>query len=192
MIEEVYKTDNIALINKNINQFYKDGIPKDLDPNGNELTTFYPIVWIDAYLDKEDGYNNTEIKVLLNLNLDSIKVQKIEYSNNTHNRYEQWLNRFDMYNYEIDYITYSNHKKIIYDKNLKKYQIIFIGSDLKNAIFTAQKIEKKVNIVKKWIHKYITIHKLAIRNKKNMLYQYKCLPIYVANEIQNLYDENNW
>lgn len=192
MIEEVYKSDNIALINKNINQFYKDGIPKDLDPNGNELTTIYPIVWIDAYLDKEDGYNNTEIKVLLNLNLDSIKVQKIEYSNNTYDRYEQWLNRFDIYNYEIDYITYSNHKKIIYDKNLKKYQIIFIGSDLKNAIFTAQQIERKVNIVKKWIHKYITIYKLAIRNKKNMLYQYKCLPIYVANEIQNLYDENNW
>ena len=77
-------------------------------------------------------------------------------------------------------------------QNLKKYQIIFIGSDLKNAIFTAQQIERKVNIVKKWIHKYITIYKLAIRNKKNMLYQYKCLPIYVANEIQNLYDENNW
>ncbi len=192
MTQELYKNNKLGLINKNINNFYKIKLPSDLDHNGSKLINgYYPNIWIDAYLDNDDDYYNSDFKIIINLN-NNIKIKKINYLNNTFDRYEQWLNRFNMYNYEIDYINYSNNKHIVYNKELQQYYIIFTCFNLKQSIYTAIKLKNKINVLKKWIYKYITIYKMSIRNKNNMLYQFKCLPICVENEIQNMYENNLW
>lgn len=192
MTQELYKNNKLGLINKNINNFYKSRLPSDLDYNGYKLTTeYYPDVWIDAYLDYDENYNNSHFKVIINLN-NNIKISRINYFNNIFDRYEQWLNRFNMYNFDIDYINHNNNKNFIYKKDLQQYYIIFTCFNLKQSIYTAHKMKKIINVLKKWIYKYITIYKMSIRNKNNMLYQFKCLPICVENEIQNMYENNLW
>ena len=194
---ELHKEKKLGLINKNINKFLKSKIPKDLDHNGSELTEdFYPNVWIDAYIDRDDNRHfnrtfNTSYKVIININKNNIR-EKIAYLDDSFDRYEQWLNRFDMYDFYVDYINYSNNINFIYNKDSKKYYIVFTCVSLINSIYIANKIEKRINILKKWIYKYVTIYKLSVRHKKNMLYQFKCLPMCVANEIQNMYDNNLW
>lgn len=197
-IRYFYKINKLGDIHKNINDFYKSNMHNDLDINGKKLSnTIYPNLWIDAYLDREDGYYNTQISIIFELR-EKTKIYNLNYSKYTYceDWYNEWLNRFNLYNEnDIDYynININYSKKIIFrdskDLNKKEYFIIFNfkGCNLKEIIHLSHKLNHKINIIKKWIY-YIMIKK----RKEKLLYQFKCLPIYIKNEIETLYEKNNW
>jgi len=197
-IKYFYNINKLGEIHKNINDFYKSNMHNDLDIYGKKLSTeYYPQIWIDAYLDREDGYYNTQIATIFELR-QKTKFQKLNYYKNTYceDWFNEWENRFNFYKENnIDYYNINTryYKKIIFrdtiDLNKKEYFIIynFKGCNLKEIIYVSNIINQKINIIKKWIN-YIIVKK----RKEKLLYQFKCLPIYIKNEIENLYETNNW
>lgn len=173
----------LGLIKKNINNFKKMCKPQELDIDGNPLDKeFYPNLWIDSYIEKDDRYYNVEINLILELRPKN-KIKKL-YNNNDYNL---WVNRYEFYNYDYNYNldTFEWIPNIIFKNN--EYFIIFKYSNLQSAIYNANILNKKLNLLKKWLYDII-----IKRRKSKLLYQFKCLPIYVSNEIQNMYDNDEW
>lgn len=194
-IKYFYKINKLGKIIKNIDNFYHSNQHNDLDIDGTRLNEFYPNLWIDAYLDREDGYYNNKFAVIFELR-EKTKIKKITYKYGyCSDWYQQWISRFNLYDEnDIDYEDiYSEYfKKIIFrnnSNNKNEYFIVFNykGLGLKSVIRFAHKVNNKINIIKRWIN-YIIVK----RRKEKLLYQFKCLPIYIKNEIEDLYEMNEW
>ena len=179
------KIKKLGLIKKNIKNFKVLCKPQELDIYGNPLINdYYPNIWIDSYIEKDNRYYNIDISVVLELR-QKTKIKPFE--NNIENNYDLWLNRYEFNNYEYNYNTETFEwiPNRFFKNN--EYFIIFKYSTLQSAIYNAHQLNKKLNCLKKWLY---TI--MIKRRKSKLLYQYKCLPIYVSNQIQNLHDHNEW
>lgn len=170
IIKYFYNINKLGLISKNIKNFYKINTHKDLDIYGNNLISkYYPKIWIDAYAEPNFlNFSEFYIAVYQKKFTKLITLNKRLINNKLNrpyiNYYDSWLNRF-----------------------VNKEHISIRCINLRHAIYLALIINRNLSKLNNWLFKLF-----VKKRKEKMLYQLKCLPIFISNQINNLYENNEW